>query len=198
MNKEKIIEQTALAFEFIQKLYHEASFLIKEIEGQLAEEDEAFVMVKPSGYAITSRNSTGLDPNNVNRWPIRKFSIAFVPASLTDSGRTTTTPFTDETKIILLRITLNSKDIKEPVVDFGVLYDFGENAEKKLTKLEQLISHMEYREHLVFQKAKTIDYDDPYVKFKGKLKRINLYDLNSSEDVNRSIVAPALKMFREK
>ena len=40
MEKNKIIEQTKLAFDLIQKLYHEVAFLIKEIEGQLSEADE--------------------------------------------------------------------------------------------------------------------------------------------------------------
>ena len=36
MEKKKVVEQTKLAFEFIQKLYHEIAYLIKEVEGQLA------------------------------------------------------------------------------------------------------------------------------------------------------------------
>jgi len=197
MEKKKVIEQTNLAFEFIQKLYYEVAFLIREIEGQLAEEDEEFVIGKPSGYAITSRNSTGLEPNNVARWLIRKFSVIFIPVECTESGRTTTTPFTKETKVIFLRVILDDKNLKEPVVDYGVLFNFGDNQDKKFTKIEQLLSHMEYRENTAFQNPKLIDYEDGSVKFQGKMKRVNLFDLNSSEDVNASIVLPALKMFRE-
>ena len=42
MNKSELIAQTRLAFEFIQKLYFEISYLIKEMEGLLAEEEEEF------------------------------------------------------------------------------------------------------------------------------------------------------------
>ena len=53
-NKNDLIEQTYLAFDFIQKLYLEVSYLIKEIEGNLQEEKEKFIIGKPGGgYAIT-------------------------------------------------------------------------------------------------------------------------------------------------
>jgi hypothetical protein len=53
-NKSEIIEQTNLAFDFIEKLYLESSYLIKEIEGNLNEEEEKFVIGKPSGYGIST------------------------------------------------------------------------------------------------------------------------------------------------
>jgi hypothetical protein len=62
MEKKGLIEQTRLAFDFIQKLYLEASYLVKEIEGQLAEEEEQFVFGRSGGYAVTARSSTGLEP----------------------------------------------------------------------------------------------------------------------------------------
>ena len=37
INKNEIIEQTNLVFDFIQKFYLEVSYLIKEIEGVLHE-----------------------------------------------------------------------------------------------------------------------------------------------------------------
>ena len=46
MNKDKLIKQTENAFEFVQKLYFECSYLIKELEGLLAEEKENFIMTK--------------------------------------------------------------------------------------------------------------------------------------------------------
>ena len=35
MDKQELIEQTRNSFDFLQKLYLEVSYLIKEIEGQL-------------------------------------------------------------------------------------------------------------------------------------------------------------------
>jgi len=44
MEKTELITQTQLAFDFIQKLYFEVSYLIKEVEGQLAQEEEGFML----------------------------------------------------------------------------------------------------------------------------------------------------------
>ena len=100
MEKSKIIEQTKLAFDLIQKLYHEVAFLIKEIEGQLSEEDENFVIGKPGGYQVTYKSSTGLEQVNVNKWLPRTMGVFFVPEEMMELGGTTNTKFTNETKII--------------------------------------------------------------------------------------------------
>jgi hypothetical protein len=83
MKKKEIVEQTRLAFDFIQKLYFEVSYLIKEIEGLLAEEEEEFVIGRPSGYGINTRSSTGLEANNIRLWPLRKLAVFFVPEART-------------------------------------------------------------------------------------------------------------------
>ena len=49
MDRSEIVQQTKLAFDFIQKLYFEVSYLIKEIEGLFAEEEEGFILCRPSG-----------------------------------------------------------------------------------------------------------------------------------------------------
>jgi hypothetical protein len=81
-NKREIVEQTRLAFEFIEKLYLEASYLVKEIEGMLAEEEEKFIIGRPSGYGVTTRSSTGLEPNFVRLWLLKKFGVFFVDPAL--------------------------------------------------------------------------------------------------------------------
>ena len=83
-NKTEITKQIKNAFEFIQKLYNESSYLIKEIEGQLGENEYRFQILKTSGYSISARSSTGLEPNNVNLWLLRKFGVAFVGESNTE------------------------------------------------------------------------------------------------------------------
>ena len=55
-NKSEVATQIKNAFDFIQKLYNESSYLIKEIEGQLGESDLRFQILRPSGYGITTRN----------------------------------------------------------------------------------------------------------------------------------------------
>ena len=117
MEKKEVIQQTALAFDFIQKLYFEVSYLIKEIEGLLAEENERFIIGRPSGYAITSRNSSGLEPFLVNLWPLKKMSVCFIPEEQTKiNGGVTNTTFDKNLKIIYLRIILSEKEISEPYI----------------------------------------------------------------------------------
>jgi len=198
MEKSKIIEQTELAFDLIQKLYHEVAFLIKEIEGQLSEADERFIIGKPGGYHVTYISSTGLEQINVKKWLPRKMSVFFVPEEMTELGGTTITRFSEETKVIYIRIILDDDELNEPVIYYGVLYGFGENEilNKRFTKVEQIPTSIEYRENTILKNTKRIKYEDVYVKFEGNLKRENLFDLNNSEDVKKLIVEPALKMFR--
>ena len=66
-----LVEQTRNAFEFIDKLFLETSYLIKEVEGQLQLMPEEFVILRPSGYGVTSLTSTGLEAQNVKLW-VRK------------------------------------------------------------------------------------------------------------------------------
>ena len=93
---------------------------------------------------------------------------------------------------------MDAKEINEPIIYYGILFGFGENEilGKRYTKVEQVPSLIEWRENTVLKDPSNIDYDDVYVKFQGKLKKQNLFDVNNSEDVNKLIVGPALKMFR--
>ncbi|GFP32571.1 hypothetical protein HKBW3S42_00875 [Candidatus Hakubella thermalkaliphila] len=109
--KEEILRQTALAFDFIQKLYLEVSYLIKEIEGTLQEEDEKFVIGRPAGYGISARSSTGLESNNVSLWLLKKFAVFFVSEEKTKLERgQTITELHKDLKVLYLRIVLNDKN----------------------------------------------------------------------------------------
>jgi hypothetical protein len=199
MNKVEIVQQTKLAFDFIQKLYFEVSYLIKEIEGLLAEEEEQFIIGRPGGYSITNRASSGLESNNVNLWLIRMLSVFFVPLELTKTtGGLTTTEYTNGLKVIFLRIVLDDKDNNEPYIYIGVMYDIaGKRIGKYPKKFEELIRHLEYAYAKVFTGKSSIDYEDNSCKFKGKFIRVNLFDVNSSEEIIKLVTTPVLKLFRE-
>lgn len=194
MNKIEVIQQTKLAFDFIQKLYLEVSYLIKEIEGLLAEEDERFIICRPNGYMVTSRSSSGLEPNYVSLWAPKIFSVCFVPEAMTErrQGQTHTKFFSDP-RVIYLRIVLDDKEMSEPFLYAGILYDFSGS---RLEKVEHVLGHILYNEAKVFASKNKIDYKDTYVSFKGSLFSANLYDINSSEDVVKKVITPALKRFR--
>jgi hypothetical protein len=198
MNKKEINHQTKLAFDFIQKLYFEVSYLIKEIEGLFAEEDERFIIGRTGGYQIVSRNSAGLESSNVSIWPLRKLSVFFVPEERTKiSGGTTKTLFDEQLRIIHLRVVLDEKEIVEPYIKMGVFYDFQVLRDSRLGKLENLMGHLEYNEKKTYKREETVDYEDSYIKFSGKLVHVNLFDINSSEDIVNLLLAPILKIYRE-
>lgn len=197
MNKQLIVEQNKLAFEYLQKLYFEVSFFIKEIEGLLAKENEEFIIGRPGGYQMSTNHSNGLEPVNVELWVLRKLAVFFVPKEFThQKGGTTITKIESQAKILYLRIVLDGKDIKEPIVYSGVLSNFKKKAKNYPEKIEQLMTHIEYRESQVFKNPLSIEYEDGYLAFQGKLAKHNLFDMNSSTDIYEKIVTPALQIFR--
>lgn len=197
MEKKELISQTKLAFEFIQKLYLEVSYLIKEVEGLLAQEEEEFIIGRPSGYAVATRNSAGLDPINVNLWLYRKLSVFFVPKSSTKTFKgQTITHLGEKHKILYLRAVLDDKNIREPIIYFGVLQNFEKKRKGWPEKIEQVMAHIEYNETKVFDGGKDIDYEDAYITFKGNLVSANLYDINSSQEIAEKLIMPGLNIFR--
>ncbi|HHW03016.1 MAG TPA: hypothetical protein GXX35_09420 [Thermoanaerobacterales bacterium] len=199
-NKEEIIRQTALAFDFIQKLYLEVSYLIKEIEGTLGEEEEKFVIGKPSGYGISTRSSTGLEANNVPLWLLKKFAVFFVPEEKTKPGERgqTITELGDDLRVLYLRIMLNDKHIDEPIIYSGVLYNINKKPQVKgFNKFENIMGHIEYNDDKVFKDPENIDYNDVYISFQGKLIKNNLYDINDSQTLYDKIIKPSLELYRK-
>jgi len=200
VERNELIEQTKLAFDFIQKLYFEVSYMIKEVEGLLAVEDPPFNILRPSGYKVNWRSSSGLESFNVNLWPMRKLSVAFGPKEKTPTIKgQTNTKIEPDTTIIYLRIILDDKEVHEPRAYFGVLYDFHKKnpANKWLIKIEQLMQQFEYNESNFFTKPGTDRYEDSYVRCKGKLMSIPLYEINSSEIINKKVIQPVLESYRK-
>ncbi|GFP18533.1 hypothetical protein HKBW3S03_00038 [Candidatus Hakubella thermalkaliphila] len=197
--KEEILRQTALAFDFIQKLYLEVSYLIKEIEGTLQEEDEKFVIGRPAGYGISARSSTGLESNNVSLWLLKKFAVFFVSEEKTKLERgQTITELHKDLKVLYLRIVLNDKNIDEPIVYLGVLYNIEKKPQAKgINKFESIMGYIEYNDDKIFKKPQEIDYEDAYVRLQGELIKNNLYDINDSQTLYDKIIKPSLELYRK-
>jgi len=198
-NKNEIVEQSNLAFNFVEKLFLESSYLIKEIAGILNEEEEKFVIGKPGGYGISSVSSRGLDVNNVRLWLLKKFSVFFVPEEKTEyKGGAHTTKIDKDLKVLYLRIVLYDKKIKQPKVYSGVLYNIQRKPEaKKITKFEQLMPILESNDYKVFKDDGKINYDNVYIKIKGELIRNNLFEINNSETIVKKIIGPSLELYRK-
>ena len=199
IDKGGIIEQTNLAFDFIQKLHLEVSYLIKEVEAMLSEEEESFNIGKPSGYGISTRSSTGLETNNVSLWVMRRFAVCFIPEAQTKiAGGQSVTELHDELRILYLRFVLNGKNITEPAVYSGVLRDIKTGPRgQKVKKFESFMGHFEYVNDRLFENPEDINYEDGTLSIKGELAKVNLYDVNNSEAIRTKIVEPSLALYRE-
>lgn len=194
-DKNELVQQTKLAFDFIQKLYFETSYLIKEIEGLLNE--EGFVIGKPRGYQISTRYSMGLESNLVNLWLLRKFGVFFCEKEKTAEKRgATQTKIDDGLKILYLRITLNDKEVAKPAVNAWVLYDI-QGKPDWVKKFEDLMGHFEYNEKNIFKDAQEIDYEDRNVRLQGRLIKNNLFDINDSEAILNKIINPWLELYNK-
>ena len=198
-NKSEIVEQTNLAFDFIEKLYLESSYLIKEIEGILNEEEEKFVIGKPGGYGISTTSSRGLEINNVRSWLLKKFSVFFVPKEKTVlKGGGTVTKIDKNLKVLYLRIVFYDKTIKEPTVYSGVLYNIEKKSKTEwFSKFEQVMSNIEYNDYKVFKDIKKIDYENIYIKVQGELMKNSLFGISDSETIVNKIIKPSLELYRK-
>jgi len=199
-NKNEIIEQSNLAFNFVEKLYLESSYLIKEIEGILNEEEEKFIIGRSGGYGISSISSRGLEANSVRSWwLLKKFSVFFIPEEKTAlRGGGTITKIDKDLKILYLRIVLYDKNIKEPTVYSGVLYDIEKKSETEWpSKFEQAMVHIEVNDYKVFKDIKKINYESTYIKIQGELIKNSLYEITDSETIVKKIIKPSLELYRK-
>lgn len=195
MSKSETAKQIKNAFDFIQKLFNESSYLIKEIEGQLAENEYRFQILKTSGYAISGRSSNGLEANNVIFWLLRKFGVAFVEETKTELKKGQNfTEINQDLKVIYIRIVLDDKNESAPQLIFGVFYEI-EKHKDWIKKYENLMGQFEYVDNKMFAKFPNVDYEDSNFKIKGKFKKVNLLDINSSDELIEKVINPVIKIY---
>jgi len=199
IDKREITQQVNLAFDFIQKLYLEVSYLIKEIEAILHEEKERFIIGRPAGYGISARSSTGLESNSVKLWLLRKFAVFFVPEEKTKLVRgQTMTKIDDNLKVLYLRIVLNDQNINGPAVYSGVFYNIKKKSQAKSTgKFEGVMGYLQSSDDRIFGNMEKINYEDANTKLQGKLVKNNLFEINDSETILKRIIRPSLELYRK-
>lgn len=192
-----IATQTKHALNFVKKLHFEISFFIKEIEGLLLEEKERFTILKPGGYSVTSRTSSGLDSAGVEFWMPKDFTVFFCTEEFTDSTKgTTTTKFQEGLKILFMHIRLSNHNIDEPKIFFGVLYDI-KTKKEDIKKFENIVWEFSYFASKVLNQKQKINFEDNNCSFKGKYLQKNLLLIQSSSDVKKRIVEPLIKIFND-
>ena len=189
-------EQTKNAFDFIQKLYFEISYLIKEVEGLLQREDERFVIGRPSGYGITAIKSTGLDPSNVDLWLYKSLTVFFCPESETELVKgQTVTQLHDKLKLLILDIDLTGKKNSHPRIIAGCIHDIVD-IRKNMSKFENGMSEFAYYHDKIFSTLPKVDYKDSYISFKGTTFEVPLFSVNKSDDIIKKIIEPMLNLYR--
>lgn len=209
MEKDRIdllIEQNKNAFDYIEKLYLESSYLIKEVAGILEDEEENFLIGKPSGFQISSTTSSGLEPNNVKSWLLKKFSVFFVNnegngnRKITIGKRgNTITKISNDLKVLYLKIVLHGENIREPMIYSDVLYGINRagDSSEKFEKFEQFMGYMESNDSKIFRDIKRIDYKDRNIKVKGELIQNKLFEIKDSDTVVNKIINPTLELYRK-
>lgn len=198
MDKKSMNKQANLAMEFIDNLNFEISYLIKEIEGLLKREEEEFEIGKPRGYGISAGSSTGLE--YPDWWWYKKFSVFFVPKDKTEiKGGKTKTIFKKDLKIIYLLFVLSDREISSPKTALGILYDIESKTKDYFTKFEDTMVHYI---NGIWDKIKNLsdfsdfEYDHKNIEFKGRFIVKDLFDINNAEDVQKKLLEPGLKQFR--
>jgi hypothetical protein len=154
-------------------------------------------MLRPSGYSVSARSSTGLESNNVYLWLLRKFAVAFVEESNTDLQKgQNVTEINENLKVLYFRIILNDKNQSEPQLIFGVFYDI-KKYKDWVKKFENLLGNFEYVDSKLFANFPEIDYEDNTFKVKGKFVKVNLLDINSSDELIEKVINPAIKLYEQ-
>ncbi len=191
-----IIKQTKNAFDFIQKLFLEVSYLIKEIEGMVQEEEEKFKIARPTGYSVSTRTSTGLEPINVENWLPKVFVVFFAPEEKMKiyQGQSIT-KLEKDLKVLLIYIEIMDRELPQPKISYGIIYDI-KSKRSQWHKFEYMMGRFTYNGKKIFKNIPEVDYEDAYCSFKGKFKRINLFSIENSNDIRKKIVEPMLKLYR--
>jgi len=202
--------QVKNAFDVIQKLYQKSSSLIREVEGLLNENERKFQLFS-DGYCICSRTSIGLEPKEVNSWLCRKFAVAFVEKSTIDwqnvddshtsnlkleNGLASCTKINENFKMLYFRFLLDDENLSEPQLIFGVFSDI-KFYKDWVEKRGNILVAIEYADDKLFAQFPNVDYENDVFKLKGKLKKVNLLDINSTDELIEKVVNPAIQIYEQ-
>ena len=197
MTDKNIADQIKNSLTFVRKLHFEISYLLKEIEGMLIEEEERFTILKGSGYSVIARTSTSLDSWGPNYWMPNDFSVFFSEESFVENDKgITITKVNKDLKVLFVHIKVIDKDLNEPKIYFGCI-DNIESKKSDSSKVENMLWEFSYSGNkIIFEKDKKIEYSDGRWDFAGEYLKRDLLSINSSNDIKSKIVDPLLKLYR--
>lgn len=189
-----LVKQTQSALDFVQKLYLETFYLIKEIEGLLSEED--FGILKPNAYKVNAKTSTSLESWGVEEWLPKTLTVCFCKKDFIEGKSKTSTKFRDDLKLLVLHIDIFDKKIKQPRLLFGVIKNI-KNKVDNISKFENHMWEFAYNWEKIFANLPNIKYSDKQVAFEGETIEKNLLDINSSDDIVKELIKPVLKIYQK-
>ena len=70
-------------------------------------------------------------------------------------------------------------------------------AHKDLPKVEKVIGHIGYNEDRIFTNLPEINYKDTWINIQGEMLTENLFEINSSIDIQKKLIDPVLDMYRK-
>ena len=185
--------QTKNAIEYMDRLFYEISYLVKEIEGQLLKENFAIGLV--NGYQVSSRTSSGLESHFVQYWMPKTFSVFFCEEGISETrGGQTFTKFKPDLKLLLIHIDISSLISKMPIIYFGVIHNIKPKI-SKWSKWEYAMIRFSYDHEKIFENLSKTEYSDNYFSFKRKFKSVPLFEIKDSESILTRIINPMIKMY---
>ena len=191
----KVEQQTRNAFDFIEKLYVETSYLLREVESHLQE--EGFVMGRRTGYGVTMIGSSGLEPANVRQWLRKRLAVFFCPHGMTEvKGGVTVTGFRKHLKILIVQVDYEEEGSDGPVVLAACIRNI-KHKKKQVKKFENLMWEFPTHGDSIFSTQPDIEYEDSSCSFIGRFFRENLFSINNSDDIREKLVDPMLKLYAE-
>ena len=204
MQTPDLVRDTSNAFAYVQRLYDETATLIREVERLIGQRRSDLGICRPSGYAITSRSSTGLDGSNVERWMTKRLAVAFSEAAAGVERGQTSTPLGEEVRILYLRVLLDGYDrfvfdgtsLTEPTLLYG-LFTTALIPKRNHTKFENMMGALEYYEPEVMAKLPEVEVNRPDATVRGRLQRLPLFSLADAKTVDLQLVGPWLRMYDE-
>ncbi len=111
-------------------------------------------------------------------------------------GGTTETNIVKGLKIMVLHIKLIDKDIDEPQILCGCIYNIvGKKDTSK--KFENSMWEFAYNGNKIFSKFPSISYEDSTCSFQGDIFREKLFSMRNSDDVVKKLIEPMLSLYRK-
>ena len=193
-----LAKDTKNAFDFIERLYRETVYLIKEVEGLLKHDEVSpFAIITSSGYAITTAASKSL--TMYRPWLPHDATVFFRPiTSSTPVQSKAKTPISLGLNMLVLRVEFVSAAADRPQVLMACLHHV--KMKRGAQYFEDLNSTFAYGGGIIFARRAegVVDYEDAACIIKGRLIQADLFAIENSDAIVTRLVQPILEIYRSR